>query len=82
MRLSPILTIFRKDVFDAVRDARVLVAILVPFGIGVFYNVIMDDEVSQPEATIVWTWRPYVAIAGTDHQCDERCRRYHDAAGG
>ncbi len=55
MRLSPILTIFRKDVFDAVRDARVLVAILVPFGIGVFYNVIMDDEVSQPEATIVWT---------------------------
>jgi ABC-2 type transport system permease protein len=54
MRMKRILTIFRKDVRDAIRDARVLMAILVPFGLGIFYNVIMDDDESTPEATVVW----------------------------
>ncbi|MEA2584936.1 MAG: type transport system permease protein [Thermomicrobiales bacterium] len=47
-------TIFRKDLRDAIRDARVLVAVLVPFGIGVFYNVTFDDEVATPTATVVF----------------------------
>jgi ABC-type multidrug transport system permease subunit len=55
MRLQRILTIFRKDVLDAMRDARVLMAIIVPFGLGIFYNVIMDDDEPTPEATVVWT---------------------------
>jgi hypothetical protein len=55
MRMRRILTIFRKDVRDAIRDARVLMAIIVPFGLGIFYNLIMDDTESTPEATIVWT---------------------------
>ncbi len=54
MRLQRILTIFRKDVLDAMRDARVLMAIIVPFGLGIFYNVIMDDDEPTPEATVVW----------------------------
>jgi ABC-type multidrug transport system permease subunit len=54
MRLQRILTIFRKDVLDAMRDARVLMAIIVPFGLGIFYNVIMDDNEPTPEATVVW----------------------------
>lgn len=54
MRLQRILTIFRKDVLDAMRDARVLMAIIVPFGLGIFYNLIMDDDEPTPEATVVW----------------------------
>jgi ABC-2 type transport system permease protein len=54
MRLSRILTIYRKDVRDAIRDARVLMAIIVPFGLGVFYNLIMDDDSTTTDATIVW----------------------------
>jgi len=54
MRLQRILTIFRKDVRDAVRDARVLMAIIVPFGLGIFYNVVMDDDQSVPDVTVVW----------------------------
>jgi ABC-2 type transport system permease protein len=47
-------TIFRKDLRDAIRDARVLVAVLVPFGIGVFYNLTFDDETPTPTATVVY----------------------------
>ena len=54
MRLKPILTIFRKDVLDAVRDARVLMALIVPFGLGIFYNIVMDDDEQTPDATVVW----------------------------
>jgi len=54
MKMKRILTIFRKDVRDAIRDARVLMAIIVPFGLGVFYNVIMDDDEPTPSATISW----------------------------
>lgn len=54
MRLAAILTIFRKDIRDAIRDARVLMAIIVPFGMGVLYNVITDDQEPLPEVTIVW----------------------------
>jgi ABC-2 type transport system permease protein len=37
-------TIFLKDLRDAIRDARVLVAILVPLGIGIFYSFVFDDD--------------------------------------
>ena len=36
--LIRIFTLFTKDLKDAVRDARVLFALIVPLGIGVFYN--------------------------------------------
>jgi len=48
-------TIFAKDLRDAIRDARVLVAILVPLGIGVFYSLIFDDgDPTTPTAAIVY----------------------------
>jgi ABC-2 type transport system permease protein len=53
MRFRNIRTIFNKDLRDAIRDARVLVAVLVPFGIGVFYNLTFDDETPTPKATVV-----------------------------
>lgn len=46
MSLRRIWTIFNKDLHDAIRDARVLVALLLPLGIGVFYNFSFDDETS------------------------------------
>jgi hypothetical protein len=47
-----ILTICRKDLFDAVRDMRVLMAIVMPLGIGIFYNVIFQNLDRRPSATV------------------------------
>src|SRR3954453_19328905 len=44
--------IFRKDLFDAIRDLRVLLAIVMPLGIGVFYNLIFASLDRRPRATI------------------------------
>lgn len=56
MKLRNVLTIFRKDVFDAVRDTRVLVALLVPLGIGLFYGLAFDDEaMTSQQATVAHT---------------------------
>ena len=46
--------IFSKDLRDAIRDARVLMAVLLPLGIGVLYNTIIDDTTPTPEATVTW----------------------------
>jgi len=50
-------TIFRKDLKDAIRDARVLVALILPLGIGIFYSQTFNDETSASklDATIVYT---------------------------
>ncbi|HEY7033569.1 MAG TPA: ABC transporter permease [Thermomicrobiales bacterium] len=55
MHRRHIRTIFNKDLRDAIRDARVLVAIFVPFGIGIFYNLTFHDETPKPKATVVYT---------------------------
>jgi len=47
-------SIFKKDLKDAIRDSRVLVAILVPLGIGILYNFIFNDTTPAPSATIAW----------------------------
>ncbi|HVX31028.1 MAG TPA: ABC transporter permease [Nitrolancea sp.] len=47
-------SIFKKDLKDAIRDSRVLIAILVPLGIGILYNFIFDDTTPKPSATIAW----------------------------
>lgn len=55
MHPGMIRTIFLKDLRDAIRDARVLVAILVPLGIGIFYSFVFDDEdLSTPTATVAY----------------------------
>ena len=47
-----ILTIFRKDLFDAVRDMRVLLAIVMPLGIGIFYNFVFQNLDRTPSASV------------------------------
>jgi hypothetical protein len=54
MHYRNIRTIFNKDLRDAIRDARVLVAVFVPFGIGIFYNLTFHDEAPKPKATVVY----------------------------
>lgn len=52
-----ILTIALKDLRDAIRDGRILMALLLPIGLGVVYNVVMPDA-QKPVVT--------VAIASAD----------------
>lgn len=46
--------IFSKDLWDAIRDARVLVAILVPLGLGLLYGQLFQDEPPKPSATVAY----------------------------
>jgi ABC-2 type transport system permease protein len=52
-----IFTIFRKDLKDAIRDSRVLIALVLPFSIGVFYSLTFDDNDTpgKLDATIAYT---------------------------
>jgi hypothetical protein len=54
MHPGKIYAIFRKDLRDAIRDARILMALLLPIGIGLLYNIIFDDSEARPEATVVY----------------------------
>ena len=52
-RIRRILTLFTKDFKDAVRDSRVLIALVLPLGIGIFYSFgFSDDSVSTVHARI------------------------------
>lgn len=53
MSVRRILTIFRKDLKDAIRDARVLIALITPLAIGVFYSFIGGDEITVPPADVI-----------------------------
>ena len=51
--LIRIFTLFTKDLKDAIRDARVLIALIVPLGIGVFYNYTFDDtSITEIKGTV------------------------------
>lgn len=54
MRWNTILTIFRKDVLDAIKDARVLVALLVPLGLGILYGQLFEDEAPRVSVDIAY----------------------------
>jgi ABC-2 type transport system permease protein len=50
-----VLTVFLKDLIDAIRDARVLVAIIVPIGLGLFYNVTLsNNDPGRPDITVAY----------------------------
>lgn len=52
MSLRRVFAIYRKDLLDAIRDARILVTLLTPLLIGVFYSYAFDDT-SMPTATLI-----------------------------
>lgn len=45
--LIRIATLFQKDLRDAIRDMRVLIALVVPIGIALLYNYTFDDSASD-----------------------------------
>lgn len=47
-----IATIFRKDALDGFRDGRILIAILLPFALAVFYDATYPDKPETPSATV------------------------------
>lgn len=51
MNVRRISAIFRKDLLDAIRDARILVTLLTPLLIGIFYGYVFDD-VNIPSASL------------------------------
>jgi ABC-2 type transport system permease protein len=53
MHTRKISAIFRKDLRDAIRDARILTALL-PIGIGLIYNFVFDDSEARPEVSIAY----------------------------
>jgi ABC-type multidrug transport system permease subunit len=55
MNFRNIRAIYRKDLTDAIRDARVLIALITPFAIALIYNFIFDDQIPLPEATVAYT---------------------------
>jgi ABC-type Na+ efflux pump permease subunit len=52
MSLRRVSAIYVKDLIDAIRDARILVTLLTPLLIGVFYSYAMNDD-GIPSATLV-----------------------------
>jgi hypothetical protein len=44
VRIPIVLSIFRKDVVDAMRDSRILVSLLTPLLLAVVYNSIFPEE--------------------------------------
>ena len=44
MRLLNVFAIFRKDAVDALKDARIVVSLIVPIGLGLLYNSIFPEE--------------------------------------
>jgi len=54
MHPRKIWAILRKDLRETIRDGRVLLAVLLPLGLGIFYNVIFDEEPVGVAATAVY----------------------------
>jgi ABC-2 type transport system permease protein len=54
-----------KDLLDAIQDSRVLMALIVPLGIGLFYNFTFDDETARPQANLGVTGDTSSALPST-----------------
>jgi hypothetical protein len=51
MHLRVVIGIFLKDAREAIRDGRILLALLLPIGLGVLYNFVMP-ETAKPAVTV------------------------------
>ena len=53
MNLRRIRTLFTRDMRDAIRDGRILVAIVLPIGLVVYFGIALPDPDERPSATLV-----------------------------
>ena len=76
MRFNPraVMTIFRKDLVDAIRDGRVAIALLLPILIGVSYSYLFNDDLTDDRPTyrmvVTPNWpaqlnEPFILVGGT-----------------
>lgn len=69
LSLRRIRAIYRKDLRDSIRDSRVLIALVLPFAIGIFYNLSFKDKnVNQLSATVVYAAEGQTALTGLIQQ--------------
>jgi ABC-2 family transporter protein len=52
MNLRRILAILNKDLTDAGRDGRIIVLLLLPIGMAIFYNATIDDKHKLPSTNV------------------------------
>ncbi len=64
MNLSRIWAVYRKDLRDALRDSRVLMAVLLPLGLGLLYNVMFQDTPTVPSVTVAYTTADASSLPG------------------
>lgn len=55
MNLKRIFTIFNKDMQTGVRNAQILLALAVPLGLGLAYNVLLPDTTKLPTVSLVYS---------------------------
>ena len=53
MNLRRVTTLFRRDLVDAIRDGRILVAVLLPVALAIYYAAVMPDPGDLPDANLV-----------------------------
>lgn len=83
MNLRRILAIMDKDLRDAMRDGRVLVLLLLPIGMALFYNATVDDEDKLPTQDVALVGDAAVGQAlerAAGDSVDVSIRRAADAA--
>src|SRR6516225_4123379 len=55
MNLKRIITIFGKDLQAGIRNAQILIALLVPLGLGLAYNAMLPDTTKLPAVSLVYS---------------------------
>jgi ABC-2 type transport system permease protein len=55
MNLKRIFTIFSKDVQTSIRNAQILIALLVPVGLGLAHNTLLPDTTKLPAVSLVYS---------------------------
>jgi hypothetical protein len=55
MNPKRIITIFTKDLQTGVRNAQILIALLVPIGLGLAYNALLPDTTKLPAVSLVYS---------------------------
>ena len=77
MSAARVWAVFAKDAVDALRDARILVALVIPIGLAVFYGQAFGDDPGRVRATVAVAGETVLAerLATSDAAAEVRVRR-------
>lgn len=57
MNIHRVLTIFKKDMQSGIRSSEIVIALLVPVGLGLLYNAMLPDTTKLPSVTLAYSAR-------------------------